>query len=266
MTQSSSRVHIVVPARYASTRLPAKPLVDICGKPMIVRVVERLESLVVEGSATSLTVATDHADILYAVKRAGYQACMTHVDHPTGTDRLAQAASLLQFDAQDIVINVQGDEPLIDPAIVTAVAKKLLESPGASISTASHPIDDCETFFNPNVVKVVVDERGLARYFSRAPIPYARDAFAKSKENWPRELLARRHIGLYAYRVSYLQRYTQLPQPLVEKLESLEQLRALLNGFEIVVLDWPHALAAFLRYSNKKPTRLAWVFNGLHQD
>jgi 3-deoxy-manno-octulosonate cytidylyltransferase (CMP-KDO synthetase) len=244
MTRSDPRVHIVVPARYASTRLPAKPLVDIAGKPMIVRVAERIAPLVTQGRASSMTIATDHQEIFEAVTSAGFKACMTDIAHPTGTDRLAQAAALLKLDEQDIVVNVQGDEPLIDPAIVMAVADKLVQSPGASISTAAHPIHDCETFFNPNVVKVVVDERGLARYFSRAPIPYARDAFATSKALWPSDLVARRHIGLYAYRVSYLQRYAQLHQPLVEKLESLEQLRALLNGYEIAVLDWPHALAA----------------------
>jgi 3-deoxy-manno-octulosonate cytidylyltransferase (CMP-KDO synthetase) len=242
-----TQIHIVIPARLASSRLPAKPLVDIAGQPMVVRVIERVLPLLASNRVASVTVATDHADIATAVHRAGHRAVLTRVDHPTGTDRLVEAAQLLTLAPQDIVINVQGDEPLIDSEIVMAVAALLERTPLASMATAAHAIDDAATFFNPNVVKVVVDQRGLARYFSRAPIPYARDAFTSSKDQLPStlpaSLNARRHIGLYAYRVSYLQQYAQLAQPEVEKLESLEQLRALLNGFEIAVLDWHEPLA-----------------------
>jgi 3-deoxy-manno-octulosonate cytidylyltransferase (CMP-KDO synthetase) len=238
------KLHAVIPARYASSRLPAKPLADIAGVPMVVRVAQRIESLKNSGLIASITIATDHQDIILAAQQHNVSCCLTQVNHATGTDRIAETASLLKLTDDAIVINVQGDEPLIDPSIVLAVAQTLIDQPNASIATAAHPIHDATTFFDPNVVKVVVDNRSLARYFSRAPIPYARDAFAVDKTSLPGGFKARRHIGLYAYRVGYLVQYAKLPQPDVERFESLEQLRAILSGYEIAVLDWPNAIAA----------------------
>ncbi len=238
------KLHVVIPARYASSRLPAKPLADIVGIPMVVRVAQRIELLKRNRFIASITIATDHPDIVLAAQQHNIACCLTRVDHATGTDRIAETVELLKLPDNAIVINVQGDEPLIDPAIVTAVAQTLVDQPNASIATAAHPIHDAPTFFNPNVVKVVVDQRGFARYFSRAPIPYARDAFALEQSVLPSAFKARRHIGLYAYRVSYLRQYAKLPQSDIERFESLEQLRALLNGYEIAVLDWPGAIAA----------------------
>jgi 3-deoxy-manno-octulosonate cytidylyltransferase (CMP-KDO synthetase) len=232
--------HAVIPARYASTRLPAKPLADIAGKPMVVRVAEQAA----KSGAASVTVATDDARIVDACRAHGVAALMTSANHATGTDRLAEAARALSLAADEIVVNVQGDEPLIDPALIGAVAQKLAASPAAAIATAAHPIADAASFFDANVVKVVCDSAGHALYFSRAPIPFARDHFKADKASLPGAFAALRHIGIYAYRVRYLNDYAALPQTPAERFESLEQLRALENGYRIAVAIWPHALAA----------------------
>lgn len=223
---------IVVPARYASTRLPGKPLADICGKPMVVRVLERAQA----AGASEVWVATDHAEVRDAVMAAGGQVLITRADHPSGTDRLAEVVERLGWADDDIVVNVQGDEPLIDPALIAAVAQALAADPDAVIATAAHPIHDVTEAFNPNVVKVVCDVRERAMYFSRAPIPWARDAWAVERNVLPPDLPLLRHVGLYAYRVSFLKRYASLPPAPVEHWEALEQLRALWHGFAIRVL------------------------------
>jgi 3-deoxy-manno-octulosonate cytidylyltransferase (CMP-KDO synthetase) len=207
---------------------------------MVVRVAEQARRT----AAASVTVATDDARILAACEAHGIAALITSPDHATGTDRLAEAARMLGLAPDAIVVNVQGDEPLIDPKLIDAVAQKLAATAGAAIATAAHPIADAETFFDPNVVKVVCGDGGNALYFSRAPVPYARDHFKESQSLLPHGFVARRHIGIYAYRVSYLNAYAALPQTPCEKFESLEQLRALENGYRIAVADWLHALAA----------------------
>jgi len=222
----------VVPARYASTRLPGKPLADIAGKPMVVRVMERAQA----SGAESVWVATDHADVEAAVRACGGKVLMTRPEHPSGTDRLAEVVETLRWADDTIVVNVQGDEPLIDPAVVAAVAQALADDPAAAIATAAHPIHDADEFFNPAVVKVVCDAAGNAMTFSRAPIPWARDAFARERSVLPAELGALRHVGLYAYRVSFLRRYAALAPSPLESIEMLEQLRALWHGYRIRVI------------------------------
>ncbi len=229
----------VIPARFASTRLPGKPLADIEGKPMVVRVAEAIAG----ANAARVLVATDHTDVFNAVRDAGIEVLMTRADHPTGTDRLAEVVAQLRLSDDAVLVNVQGDEPLIDPAIVRGVADRLAEDPGAACATAAHAIHRADEFFNPNVVKVVVDSRGRARYFSRAPIPWARDAFALGREALPDALPARRHIGIYAYRAGFLKRYADLPPAPEERFEALEQLRILHHGESIAVLDWNGPLA-----------------------
>jgi 3-deoxy-manno-octulosonate cytidylyltransferase (CMP-KDO synthetase) len=228
---------VVVPARYASTRLPAKPLLDLGGKPMVARVAERA----LLSGAEEVWVATDHADVLSAATRHGLSAVMTRVDHPTGTDRLAEVVAQRGWDDDTIVVNVQGDEPLIDPSLIALMAHQLSES-GADIATVAHPIDAAADFFNPNVVKVVCKADGDALYFSRAPIPYARDHFARrsDEETLPSGMPAYRHIGLYAYRARFLRAYARLTPSPLESFEALEQLRALWHGFRITVLISDH--------------------------
>lgn len=231
---------LVIPARFASSRLPGKPLADIAGKPMIVRVLERVQS----AGADGIWVATDHAGVADAVRAAGGQVVMTRADHPSGTDRLAEVVAVQGWADDDIVVNVQGDEPLIDPQLVRGVADALAADPSAAMATAAHPIAAVEDMFNPNVVKVVTDARGRAMYFSRAPIPWARDAWASRRNALPTGLPVMRHIGLYAYRVSFLHRYTRLEPCALEQWEALEQLRALWHGNAIQVLSVDHAPAA----------------------
>jgi 3-deoxy-manno-octulosonate cytidylyltransferase (CMP-KDO synthetase) len=228
---------VVVPARYASTRLPAKPLLDLGGKPMVVRVVERA----LLSGAEEVWVATDHAAIQAAAEQHGLSALLTRVDHSSGTDRLAEVVELRGWNDDVIVVNVQGDEPAIDPALIAQTARQLAAS-GADIATVAHPIDDAADFFNPNIVKVVCTAAGDALYFSRAPIPYARDQFAQDagKNTLPHGMPAYRHVGLYAYRARFLRAYAQLvPSPL-EGFEALEQLRALWHGFRISVAIADH--------------------------
>ena len=228
---------VVVPARYASTRLPAKPLLDLGGKPMVVRVAERA----LLSGAEEVWVATDHADVHAAAVQHGFSALLTRSDHPTGTDRLAEVVEQRGWDDETIIVNVQGDEPLIDPELVARTALQLAES-GADIATVAHPIENATDFFNPNVVKVICNAVGDALYFSRAPIPYARDHFAgvAGKKTLPSGMLARRHIGLYAYRARFLRAYARLAISPLEEMEALEQLRALWHGFRISVIISDH--------------------------
>ena len=232
---------VVIPARYASTRLPAKPLLDLGGKPMVARVAERA----LLSGADEVWVATDHAEVLAAAELHGLSVLLTRADHPSGTDRLAEVVEQRGWDDETIVVNVQGDEPLIDPALIAQTARQLAES-GADIATVAHPIDDAADFFNPNIVKVVCSAAGDALYFSRAPIPYARDHFAREAggETLPAGMPAYRHVGLYAYRVSFLRAYAQLAPSPVEGFEALEQLRALWHGFRISVAIADHLPAA----------------------
>jgi 3-deoxy-manno-octulosonate cytidylyltransferase (CMP-KDO synthetase) len=221
----------VVPARYASSRFPGKPLVDIAGKPMVVRVAERAAL----SGAQRVVVATDDARIAAACREHALECLMTRADHATGTDRIAEAAHALGLAEQTIVVNVQGDEPLVEPALVAAVAAALEAAPEASVATACHPITGSEELFNPNVVKVVLDARGHALYFSRAPIPWAREAWKDGPRDAPAGLPCYRHIGLYAYRAGFLARYAGLAPAPLEAFEALEQLRVLWHGERIAV-------------------------------
>lgn len=221
---------VVIPARYASTRLPGKPLVDLAGTPMIVRVAERARA----SGAEEIWIATDHDGIREAVEAAGFSVWMTRPNHPSGTSRLAEVAASRGWAPETPVVNVQGDEPLIAPELIARAARTLAES-GADIATPAHPIAESADFFNLNVVKVVCRLNGDALYFSRAPIPFARDAFARDQTRLPPELPAYRHIGLYAYRAGFLQAYANLPSSPLETHEALEQLRALEHGFRIHV-------------------------------
>lgn len=220
---------VIIPARMASTRLPGKPLADIGGKPMVVRVAERAAL----SRAAQIIVATDHADVLAVCHAHGIDARLTRDDHPSGTDRIAEVAATAGLAADAVIVNVQGDEPLIDPALIDACAARVAaETP---MATAAHPIDDIAEVFNPNVVKVVLDARGDALMFSRAPLPWHRDAFAQGRERMPDGYAPLRHIGLYAYRQDFLQRYPTLPLSPIEMVEALEQLRVLWNGYRIAV-------------------------------
>lgn len=223
---------VLIPARLASTRLPNKPLADIGGIPMVVRVAQRVLSGVAPG--TRVVVAGDSASILQACAQHGVEAVLTRQDHPSGSDRLAQACEMLGLDSDAIVVNVQGDEPLIDPALVAAVARVLQTSDTASMGTAACAIADAEEFFNPNVVKVVLDAASHALYFSRAPIPWWRDAPAQGPRQLPSPAPLR-HIGIYAYRVGFLRQFPALPAAALEATEALEQLRALWHGYRIAV-------------------------------
>jgi 3-deoxy-manno-octulosonate cytidylyltransferase (CMP-KDO synthetase) len=223
---------VVIPARYASTRLPGKPLLDLGGKPMVVRVAERARL----SGAEEIWVATDDLRVRAAAEAHEVAALMTRSDHLTGTDRLAEVVEQRGWPVDTIIVNVQGDEPLIEPEIIRQTARQLAVS-GADIATVAHPITDPADFFNPNVVKVVCRADGDAAYFSRAPIPYARDHFARENggETLPANFPAYRHVGLYAYRASFLQAYAGLTAAPTEQLESLEQLRALWHGYRISV-------------------------------
>jgi len=222
--------HVLIPARLGSTRLPDKPLADLGGKPMVVRVAERAR----QSAAQSVVVATDSDAVVQACQAHGVLTVMTRPDHPSGSDRLAEACERLGLAADATVVNVQGDEPLIDPALIDAVAAALDANPQASMSTAAHPIDSVADFNNPNVVKVVTSARGLALYFSRAPIAWWRDGFAGGMNELPQPRPLR-HVGIYGYRVGFLARFPKLEQAPVEVTEALEQLRALWHGHPIAV-------------------------------
>jgi 3-deoxy-manno-octulosonate cytidylyltransferase (CMP-KDO synthetase) len=231
---------VVIPARFASSRLHGKPLADIGGKPMVVRVAERARS----SGAKAVWVATDNQSVFDAVKLHGHQAMMTRSDHASGTDRIAEVAQQLGLADSEIVVNVQGDEPLIAPELICEVAQSLTGHGEASIATACHPITDAESLLNPNVVKVVLDHAGHALYFSRAPIPYPRDGFAMNQSALPPTLPCYRHIGIYAYRARFLRLYGRLEPAAIERFEALEQLRALWHGHRIAVAVTTHAVEA----------------------
>ena len=233
---------VIIPARYASTRFAGKPLADLAGKPMVVRVCERAK----ESGALAVHVATDDERIAAAVRKHGFTVVMTRPDHASGTDRLAEAAGTLRLGDEHVVVNVQGDEPLIPPALIRDVAQRLETQRAASMATACHAIHDAASAANPNVVKVVLDAQGYALYFSRAAIPFPREAATQY-----------RHAGIYAYRVRFLKEYAALPPAPIEKAEALEQLRALWHGHRIAVVvsetdippgvDTPQDLQAVLR-------------------
>ncbi len=233
-----TRFVVIVPARLASTRLPRKPLADIGGVPMVVRVARAAAA----SGAERVAVAADSPEIVDACSAHGVEALLTRADHASGTDRLAEAVEHLGLADDALVVNVQGDEPLMPAAVVRRVAEALAQRTDCAIATACHPLHDAAEFFSPNVVKVVTDANGRALYFSRAPIPWSRDAFAAGRDRLPPGLPARRHVGLYAYRAGFLRRFPQLPPAPLEQHESLEQLRALAHGFGIAVIELPEAL------------------------
>ncbi|WDZ97118.1 3-deoxy-manno-octulosonate cytidylyltransferase [Herbaspirillum sp. WKF16] len=228
---------VIIPARLASTRLPNKPLADLGGKPMIVRVAERAAL----SGAGRIIVATDHHDIHAACRQHGVEVAMTRADHPSGTDRIAEVAASLDLADDAVVVNVQGDEPLIDPGLIAATAAHI--KAGVPMATAAHAIETAADAFNPNVVKVVLNKEGCAMYFSRATIPWHRDAFAKTRDVLPEahgpehanDYAPLRHIGLYAYSNKFLQLYPTLTASPVERIEALEQLRVLWHGHSIAV-------------------------------
>lgn len=242
---------VVIPARYASTRLPGKPLVDIHGKPMVQWVVDAA----CQSQADEVLVATDDARIADQVsnpRNCQSIVVMTRLDHRSGTDRIAEVALKKQWSADTIVVNVQGDEPQMPPQLINQVAQLLIDQPHADVSTLYTPINSLEDFLNPNVVKVVSTDEGLALYFSRAPIPWHRDGAADGLQNQREYHGSHRHLGVYAYRVGALLKLTQLPASTLESAESLEQLRALQNGMTIAIspacqppglgIDTPHDL------------------------
>ncbi|MDP2693548.1 MAG: 3-deoxy-manno-octulosonate cytidylyltransferase [Gallionella sp.] len=252
--------HVVIPARHASTRLPGKPLLPIAGKPMVVRVAERAA----QSGAQQIWVATDHHAIANVVHEHGFKACMTKDTHASGTDRIAEVAEQHNWPDDAIVVNVQGDEPLMPPELIRAVAEHLHSHPECAIATACHALHDEASLRNPNIVKAVLDKNGNALYFSRAPIPWPRDAFALPSPAggitrdlaalspsrmassstrgaggegvFPADLPVLRHIGIYAYRVSFLRSYGKLAPAAIEQFEALEQLRALYYGYKIGVV------------------------------
>lgn len=224
---------VVIPARYASTRLPGKPLRDIAGLPMIQRVWQQA----CKSGAARVVIATDDSRIEAAALAFGAEVCMTRADHVSGTDRLQEVAQQLGLDSSQIVVNVQGDEPLIPPRVIDQVASNLAANEQAGVATLCEPIESVEDFCNPNVVKVVTDAQGLARYFSRAPIPWPRDHFQESQKSKPDLDLARRHIGIYAYRVAELTRFVSWAVAPIERSESLEQLRFIWNSVGIHIAD-----------------------------
>ena len=228
---------VLIPARLASTRLPNKPLADIGGRPMVVRVAERAAL----AGAERVVVAAHDASIVEACRQHGVAAVLTRSDHASGSDRLAEACMLLGLDGDDVVVNVQGDEPLIEPALVRRCAELLAERSDCVMSTAAHPIESAADFHNPNVVKVVLDASGRALIFTRAAVPFWRDGPAGALPGAPAAL---RHVGLYGYRAGFLRRFPLLSAAPLERLEALEQLRVLWHGERIAVHVTPHAPGA----------------------
>jgi len=225
MSEQAPDFVVVIPARLGSTRLPRKPLADIAGKPMVIRVAERAK----QSQAHSVVVATDSPEIEAVCHAHRIECLLTRADHPTGTDRIAEVAQLLKLPGDAIVVNVQGDEPLIPPELINQVALTLSQHPQCAISTVAVAITDPEDITNPNTVKVVLNRSGEALYFSRAQIPYVRDpASAQTAQHL-------RHIGIYAYRAQFLEAFTRLEMAPPEQAEALEQLRALWNGYRIAV-------------------------------
>ncbi len=227
----SVRFKVVIPARYGSTRLPGKPLLNIAGKPMIAHVCERAE----EADADEIIVATDDERIFQAAGDLGFKAVMTRADHQSGTERIAEVARACGWAGDDIIVNLQGDEPLIPPVYIRDVATALAEQQQAGIATLAARIDDAEEIFNPNAVKVVLNKNGYALYFSRAPIPWDRDAFSLPDKKPSGKMPYLRHIGMYAYTVDFLNRYCLWEASTLESVESLEQLRILWHGEAIRV-------------------------------
>ncbi len=225
-------MYVIIPARYASTRLPGKPLIDIGGKPLLRHVYERA----LQSGAHKIIVATDDVRIYDAVKEFGGTVCMTSSQHQSGTDRIAEVVEIFNLKPEEIVVNLQGDEPLMPPDLIKQTAEMLTAHPAAAMATACHPIDDDESLRNPNVTKVVCDRDSYALYFSRAPIPWPRDIMgAGNPANQP--VRALRHIGLYAYRAGFISRFAKWPPCPLERTESLEQLRALWYGERIAVCE-----------------------------
>jgi len=247
--------YVVIPARIASSRLPGKPLLPIAGKPMVIRVAEQAA----KSGAQQIWIATDHQPIIAVAHEHGFKACLTHSHHASGTDRIAEVVEQHNWANDTIVVNVQGDEPLIPPALIRAVAQYLHDHPECAIATACHPIHDEATMRNPNIVKAVLDKDGNAMYFSRAPIPYPRDAYKVSsapqgrndspsarrgkvgEDKLAQDITALRHIGIYAYRASFLRDFGKLAPATIEQVEALEQLRALWHGYKIGVTITPEA-------------------------
>lgn len=221
---------VLVPARLQSSRLPRKPLADLAGLPMVVRVAKRAAL----SGAARVVVAADDAEIVSACESHGVSCLLTRTDHATGSDRLAEACTLLGLDGSDVVVNVQGDEPLIEPGLIDACAALLASRPECVMSTAAHAVDSVTEFTNTNVVKVVLDGAGRALYFSRAPMPWWRDGNAQGLNHLPSPPPLR-HIGLYAYQAGFLRRFPSLPPSPLEAIESLEQLRVLWHGERIAV-------------------------------
>ena len=228
---------VVIPARMASSRLPNKPLADIAGLPMVVRVAQRA----LLSHASQVVVAADDERIVQACQAHGIRALLTRQDHVSGSDRLAEACQLLGLPDDAVVVNVQGDEPLIHPGLINDVAALLAQRPEASMSTAAHAIAHLEEFTNPNVVKVVLDARQMALYFSRAPIPWWRDGQAEGGFKSLPSPAPLRHVGIYGYRAGFLRLFPQLPPAPIETMESLEQLRAMWHGHRIAVHITPEA-------------------------
>ena len=224
---------VVIPARYASTRLPGKPLRDITGLPMIQHVWQQAG----KSSAARVVIATDDSRIQAVAEGFGAEVCMTRADHVSGTDRLQEVAQLLGLRDEQLVVNVQGDEPLIPPAVIDQVAGNLAANPEAGVATLCEPLTMVDDFYNPNVVKLVANDQGMAQYFSRAPIPWPRDHFQRQPDAMPEDFIARRHIGIYAYRVAQLTSFVGWPVAALEHFESLEQLRFIANGVGIHVAD-----------------------------
>ena len=222
---------VLIPARLASTRLPNKPLADIGGLPMVVRVAQRASL----SGARQVVVAADDAAIVAACEQHGVRALLTRTDHASGSDRLAEACTQLGLEGDAIVVNVQGDEPLIEPALIDACAALLVAHPDCAVSTAAHAIDNMADYLNPNVVKVVLDRAGCALYFSRAPLPWWRDGHASGVSAALPDPPPLRHVGMYAYRAAFLRRFPTLPMAPLERIEALEQLRVLWHGERIAV-------------------------------
>jgi len=251
---------IVIPARYSSSRLPGKPLLDIAGLTMIQRVWEQAN----KSAASRVVIATDDDRIFNVAEAFGAEVCMTSSAHPSGTDRLQEVASELGLDDEHIVVNVQGDEPLIPPVVIDQVAENLAATSGAGIATLCEPIETVEELLNPNAVKVVADKAGLALYFSRAAVPWPRDLDLAEGGKLPKSQQWFRHIGIYAYRVKFLHQYVGWPPAPLEQLEQLEQLRALYNGVHIHVerarvtvpagVDTQHDLDVVRGIFNARPT------------
>ena len=230
----------IVPARRASTRLPDKPLLDVAGKPLVIRTAMRAQA----SHASRVVVATDDDDIKSCCESHGVEVIMTRADHLSGTDRLSEAASILKLSDQQIVVNVQGDEPLIEPELIDAVAQALMEADNCAVATACHALTSEQDLFNVNVVKVVRARNGQALYFSRAPIPWSRDNFKPASSSAGGSIEAMRHIGIYSYRTSFLRLFPTLPVAPLESIEMLEQLRALWHGERIMCIESasvPHA-------------------------